>query len=522
MSSITYEITELGLRNTILYIYLRFERCRMKIPINIHRYIFFRNSISVLAIIFAITTFVLIIVGFIYHDMKKEKTINDQFEYLTAISNFKTSQINDWLNQRYGQLELIRANTPLISNLEVLSTSPNKLTELRKWFDALQTLYQYDDIILVDPSSKIIYHNKPSTFQIGDKDSLLCKNCEISDSILFSDSDEENETAENLKFYVPLSSVRKQTKIVLILSVKPEKIFNVILNLNIAKSSTMESILVKPFKEGIVYLNTPKFFSVEEKLDSNRKALMEANVIKSRKGFFVEGIDYKNDKVIALYQGVTSTTWTLITKINRSEFYAPANELAKLVILSIISIDLFFFIILFFIYRKSILTNYKKMYAAEVEKSRLENRFESLVKGVKDIAIFILDQEGKIISWNQGAGIIEGYSSEEILGKHFSIFYSEDEINKKKPVNNLNVAVQTGSYQEEGWRLKKDGSLYWANVLITALQDNGGNVYGFLKIIRDLTQSKKNEEEIKNSRDFYLKLLNGFPNPVWISGLELF
>ncbi len=492
----------------------------MKTPINIYRYNFSRNSISVLAIIFAVTTIVLIIVGFIYYDFQKEKTVNDQFEYLTSISNFKTSQINDWLNQRYSQLELIRANSPLISKMETLKTSPNNLVELSKWFDALQTLYEYDDIILVDPSLKIIYRNNPSTIQIGDKDLLLCKNCAISDSILFSDSDEENEIAENLKFYVPLSSVYKQTKSVLILSVKPDKIFNTILNLNIAKSPTLESILVKPFKEGIVYLNTPKFFTEGEKLDSNRKALMEANVIKSGKGFFIEGIDYKNDKVIALYQGVTSTTWTLLTKINRSEFYAPVNELAKLVILAIISTDLFFFIILFFIYRKSILTNYKKMYAAEVEKSRLENRFESLVNGVKDMAIFILDQEGKIISWNQGAGIIEGYSSGEILGKHFSIFYPDEEINKKKPEHNLNVAVQTGSYKEEGWRLKKDGSLYWANVLITGLQDKEGNVYGFLKVIRDLTQRKKSEEEIKNSRDFYLKLLNGFPTPVWISGLD--
>ncbi|MDP3580651.1 MAG: PAS domain S-box protein, partial [Ignavibacteria bacterium] len=121
---------------------------------------------------------------------------------------------------------------------------------------------------------------------------------------------------------------------------------------------------------------------------------------------------------------------------------------------------------------------------------------------------------------NEGAEIIEGYSPEEIIGKHFSIFYSEEELNNDKPNKNLKSAAENGSYKEEGWRIKKDGAPFWANVLITALQDENGKVYCFLKVTRDLTEKKRSEEEIRKSRDFYLKLLDDFPTPVWRSGLD--
>ncbi|MEW6701882.1 MAG: PAS domain S-box protein, partial [Bacteroidota bacterium] len=467
-------------------------------------------------------SFVLLIVGYYYYDYQKEKIITDRFEYLLSISDFRKSQISDWLTQRYAQLELIRVNSPLIDKLEALASSRNNLIGLKEWFEALKTFYQYEEIILVDGSTRIIYSTSQSNTQLSPIDSLLCKRSANSNSIVFSDSDEKYATQDLLKFYVPLGNPHNsplKIKNVLILTAAPTKIFNTILNRNIDKSPTLESLLVKPYNDGVVYLNTLKFNSEGEKSDSNRKALIETSTIKTRKGF-VDGIDYKNDQVIALIQKVSSTTWTLITKINKSEFYSPINNLAKIVFLAIVSADLLFAVVLFFIWRKSIVVNLKKMYAVEVERSKLENRFESLVNGVKDIAIFILDNEGNIVSWNEGAGIIEGYTSEEIIGKHFSIFYSREEINSKKPNDNLKFAVEKGSYQEEGWRVKKDGSVFWANVLLTALKDEKGKVYGFLKVTRDLTEKRKNEEEIKNSRDFYLKLLNDFPTPVWRSGID--
>jgi PAS domain S-box-containing protein len=124
-----------------------------------------------------------------------------------------------------------------------------------------------------------------------------------------------------------------------------------------------------------------------------------------------------------------------------------------------------------------------------------EERFRLLVESVKDYAIFMLDTDGFIVSWNAGAEHIMGYKSEEIIGKHFSIFYPEEDIEHGRPQHNLGIAVAEGRYEDEGWRERKDGSKFWGNVVITALRDEYGNLRGFSKITRDLTERRKMEEE---------------------------
>src|SRR5579884_1757766 len=124
-----------------------------------------------------------------------------------------------------------------------------------------------------------------------------------------------------------------------------------------------------------------------------------------------------------------------------------------------------------------------------------EQRFRLLVESVKDYAIFMLDTDGFIVSWNAGAEHIMGYKSEEIIGKHFSTFYPEEDIEHGRPQHNLDIAVAEGRYEDEGWRVRKDGSKFWANVVITALRDEYGNLRGFSKVTRDTTERRKVEEE---------------------------
>jgi PAS domain S-box-containing protein len=124
-----------------------------------------------------------------------------------------------------------------------------------------------------------------------------------------------------------------------------------------------------------------------------------------------------------------------------------------------------------------------------------DDLFRLLVSSVRDYAIFLLDPTGHILSWNEGAQRIKGYTAAEIVGKHFSIFYPPREIRQGKPDYELRVASDAGCYEEEGWRLRKDGSRFWANVLITALRDPAGQLVGFAKVTRDLTERKQAEEE---------------------------
>jgi PAS domain S-box-containing protein len=123
-----------------------------------------------------------------------------------------------------------------------------------------------------------------------------------------------------------------------------------------------------------------------------------------------------------------------------------------------------------------------------------EERFRLLVEGVKDYAIFMLDAGGHVSTWNLGARRIKGYETGEIVGKHFSAFYTREDVERGHPAEVLRLAAADGRYEEEGLRVRKDGSTFWANVVITALRDEAGNLRGFAKVTRDITERKEAEE----------------------------
>ena len=128
-----------------------------------------------------------------------------------------------------------------------------------------------------------------------------------------------------------------------------------------------------------------------------------------------------------------------------------------------------------------------------------EERFRLLVEAVRDYAIFMLDPEGRILTWNAGAERIKGYRAEEVIGKHFSILYPPEDIQAGKTEKELVIARQEGRFEEEGWRVRKDGSRFWADVVITALRDEAGGLYGFGKVTRDLTERKLTEDILRRS-----------------------
>jgi PAS domain S-box-containing protein len=119
-----------------------------------------------------------------------------------------------------------------------------------------------------------------------------------------------------------------------------------------------------------------------------------------------------------------------------------------------------------------------------------EQRYRDLVAAVTDYAIFLLDPQGRILTWNAGAQRIKGYTQGEIVGKHFSCFYPSDEVEAGKPAQVLQAAIDGGHHVEEGWRVRKDGSQFWAEVAITPLRDGADELVGFAKVTRDLSERK--------------------------------
>lgn len=126
-----------------------------------------------------------------------------------------------------------------------------------------------------------------------------------------------------------------------------------------------------------------------------------------------------------------------------------------------------------------------------------EQRFQLLVDAVQDYAIFMLDTEGNVVSWNPGAQRIKGYRGSEIIGKHFSCFYSAEQQRSGKPQFELTTAAREGRFEDEGWRIRKDGSKFWANVIISAVRDDSGNLIGFGKVTRDFTERMRAQEALR-------------------------
>jgi PAS domain S-box-containing protein len=129
-------------------------------------------------------------------------------------------------------------------------------------------------------------------------------------------------------------------------------------------------------------------------------------------------------------------------------------------------------------------------------------RFRLLVESVKDYAILMLAPDGTIVSWNSGGERIKGYRAEEIIGRHFSIFYTAESVARGHPEHELEIAKAEGRFEEEGWRVRKDGTQFWASVVITALVDSAGTLRGFGKVTRDMTDRRRGEEAAHDARDF--------------------
>ena len=139
--------------------------------------------------------------------------------------------------------------------------------------------------------------------------------------------------------------------------------------------------------------------------------------------------------------------------------------------------------------------------AAQQALLEAERRFRILVQGVTDYAIYMLDPEGRVANWNAGAQRIKGYAPEEIIGQHFSQFYTPEDFDAGVPKRALETARKTGRYEAEGWRVRKDGTHFWASVVIDAIKDDNGELIGFAKITRDMTEKRETQLRLEESRE---------------------
>jgi PAS domain S-box-containing protein len=151
---------------------------------------------------------------------------------------------------------------------------------------------------------------------------------------------------------------------------------------------------------------------------------------------------------------------------------------------------------------------------AEHQRERLrrnEEHFRSLVEGMRNYAIFTLDPKGRVGSWNAGAERLEGYKSEEIVGEHFSVFFTEEDVKSGRPERHLEAAAGEGRSEEEHWFVRKDGSWFWAGTILTALHDDEGELRGFSEVTQDITEKKEAERHLEEAEDRLRTLVEHVP-----------
>lgn len=149
-----------------------------------------------------------------------------------------------------------------------------------------------------------------------------------------------------------------------------------------------------------------------------------------------------------------------------------------------------------------------------------EERIRLLIENVKDYAIYGVDPNGLVVSWNKGAEHIKGYSADEIIGKHIAVFYTKEEIEKGEPERNLKMAKKNGRYESEAWRIRKDGTEFYADVIINALYDDKNELVGFVKVTRDITSRKQAEEQIRENEQQLQAIINNAPDAVIVMDVE--
>jgi PAS domain S-box-containing protein len=138
-----------------------------------------------------------------------------------------------------------------------------------------------------------------------------------------------------------------------------------------------------------------------------------------------------------------------------------------------------------------------------------EGRYRMLVEAVTDYAIYMLDPQGIVSSWNPGARRFKGYEPFEIIGQHFSNFYTEEDKATHLPQRALEIAAREGKFENEGWRVRKDGTRFWAYVIIDPIRDENGKLVGFAKVTRDLTERRQAEAELRKSQEQFKLLVQG-------------
>jgi PAS domain S-box-containing protein len=455
-----------------------------------------------LALVFVLLAAGIVTVGGLYVRSDERRYRAEVENELLAQAELKTNELVQWRLERLGDASVFVGNTSFATLVQRVFGNPQDTearAQLQSWLTKVQTHYQYDRISVLDargaerlavpegwaPDSSVIARRMPEILRAGEA--------------TFEDFyRNEHDQRVYLSVLVPILDDRGRALGMLAFRIDPETYIYPLLNRPPTPAQTAETLLVRREGNDVLFLNELKF--QKHTTLTLRIPLANRNVAAVKAALGQEGLmeaqDYRGVSVLVALRAVPGSPWFLVTRVDTTEIDAPLRERLLLFVFLLGSMLALAAAVARGLWREQSALHLRKLYELERERGML-------IEGVTDYAIFMLDSSGHVTIWNAGAERIKGYRADEIIGQHFSRFYPEEDVARGKPAKELETAAREGRFEEEGWRVRKDGSLFWANVIITALCDQTGQLRGFSKVTRDMTERKQAETTLRVSEERY-------------------
>jgi len=466
-----------------------------------------RASYSFL-LVFVLLATGIVFAGYLYYhnyEMRHRAQVDHQ---LSAIAELKTAEIVNWRKERFGDAALFHGNQDFSDLVRRYFQKPedNETTgRLRTWLRHVQKGYQYDRVFLLDDRTRermaMPEVRRPISHMLLRQAAESLRTKQISFVDLYRN---EFDHRVYLAVLIPILDERDESRAAigtLVYRIDPEQYFYPFINRWPTSSETAETLLVRREGNEAVFLNELRFqkntaLNLRRPLDQTELPAVQA--VLGRKGI-MEGRDYRGVPVIADVRSVPNSPWFLVSRMDISEVYGPLREKLWTTIVLVMTLLMSAGAAVGLVWRQQLTQFYRMKYETTEALNESRERLRLLIEGVRDYAIIMLDPDGKVMSWNTGAEHIKGYKEEEIVGKNFSCFYPEEYIEQGKPTQELKEAIANGRFEGEGWRVRKDGARFWADVVITALYTKDGRVRGFAKVTRDVSERKRVEDKLRDT-----------------------
>ncbi|TWX52572.1 ATP-binding protein [Colwellia hornerae] len=441
--------------------------------------------------------------GLLIFQYQKNIILERSEDNLASIANLKVERIDYWLDGLERDALIMSEDYYLTYMLESWQRGGapydiNRHNILHR-LKAIQDSNKYAALTLLDLNGLVILSTNPNIINQPDE-SIQQQVMDViqSKQMILGEINLGQKKKLKMAMLVPLffeSQEGRQIIGVLYFRIHPEQFLFPMLDAWPVGRLSAETLLVRRDGGEALYLNEvlrKKDLSLSMSIPLNQEDIPGTNAVNGKTGFFY-GVDYQNVPVISYLAQIPRMDWGMVAKVDEDEVYAPIYRRARQllwmggILFSVVSLATWLYV------RRTSAVELARL-KADKELKKSEESLRLLVTSVRDYAIIMLEPDGRISSWNKGAEYITGYAFVDVFGQFFSCLYPHDEITAGQPQKELNVARELGRFEINGWQIRKNGTRFWANTVITAIHATNNKVIGFAQVMRDISEQRQTEQ----------------------------